>query len=257
MTSLKFLNFMACFAILVHSSTAAVLVQYTFSTGTDSAANATFSATTSFANTTHSSITAGAGITIQTLGTNTASGTYVTTTNTISNTGGAAADYTVFAPVGFAETTIADAVANNDYFQFTLEADGAFELDLSSIYFDAASGGDSSSTRQFQLRYSTDGFTTHTALATETASPITGSIAPFQSNWLRYTYSLASLPDTSDTVTFRIYGTTGHAVRQIRFDNLTVEGSVIPEPSTYVLLSAGLAMIVILRRRHKSRMVQG
>jgi hypothetical protein len=59
-------------------------------------------------------------------------------------------------------TTPAQAVANNQYFQFTVTPETGFELDLSSLTFDATSNTPPSG---WVLRSSLDGFATDLATA--------------------------------------------------------------------------------------------
>ncbi len=61
---------------------------------------------------------------------------------------------------------------------------------------------------------------------------------------------LASLTGTDGTVDFRLYGYESGGGNWA-IDNVTVEGSMIPEPGTMAMLGLGIGALALLRRRMK------
>lgn len=154
---------------------------------------------------------------------------------------GATFPNTVFLQQNITSPDPASAVLNNQYFEFTVAADAGFEMDLTSLTFDAARGG-ASTPRGWVLRSSVDGYATD--IATEVVATSLPNLSSFNVDLLS-----ASYQDLT-AVTFRLYGygpSTG--IGQF-FDNIVVNGSVqpIPEPTTLAALGVG-ALTLALRRR--------
>ena len=154
---------------------------------------------------------------------------------------GSALANTVFYRYGALSTTPAAAVANNEFFQFTLTPNAGYELDFTSVTFDATRGG-ASTPRGFLLRTSLDGFTANVATADiPTANP---TLTPFN-----ISLSAPAFQNISSSTTFRLYqyapsvGGVGTF-----YDNISVNGSanVIPEPSTLLF---GLALLGVAATR--------
>ncbi len=136
--------------------------------------------------------------------------------------------------------------ANSRYIQFTLAPESGNTISLSSISLDAAKGG-SSSTRSFRLGFSTDGFTTATDLGGADFGSTPGAWA--FGNFSFDLSGITALQNTTNTVTFRLFGKVPGNENQIGFDNITING-VVPEPASLALL--GVCGLLMLPRR-KSR----
>lgn len=136
--------------------------------------------------------------------------------------------------------TAAQAVTNNKYFQFTISPLNQVTLDLESLTFDAARGG-SGTPRGYVVRSSFDNFATNLAQA---------DLLTVRPAYTPVTVNLSSFADTADPVTFRIYSYSPGAGSSVDYDNITVNGNVIPEPTTGLLLVAGLGICSLRRRRN-------
>lgn len=138
-------------------------------------------------------------------------------------------------------TTPAAAVANNQFFQFTVTPDTGFALDLTSLTFDGARGGDSTP-RGFVLRSSLDGFSAD--IATGTFPTVAMTLTNFSID-----LSGAVFQGISTDTIFRFYGFApqagGSGVIGSWYDNLTLNGQVtaVPEPSAAVISLAGIALL--------------
>lgn len=139
-------------------------------------------------------------------------------------------------------TTAADAVSNNQYFQFTVAANLGYALNLSDLTFDAASGG-TSNPRGWVLRSNIDGFGAD--IATAAIPTIQPAFTPFSIDLTGAAYQGLASP-----VTFRIYGYAPSAPGVgIFYDNLTLNGEVVPLPSAILMLLGGLGALVPLAKR--------
>ena len=154
---------------------------------------------------------------------------------------------TLFYRFGATSPTPAAAVTNNEYFQFTLAPLEGYELDLTTLAFDGARGGNSEP-RGFLLRTSQDGFTTDAATAN------ISTVAPTYTSF-NLDLSAPTFQNIRSSTTFRLYqyapsfGGTGNF-----YENVSVSGSVnaIPEPPSALY---GLALVCVAAtrrcRRHK------
>ena len=115
-------------------------------------------------------------------------------------------------------TGAAEAVTENQYFSVTVTADAGYELDLSSLNFDAARGG-SSTPRGYVVRSSVDGY------ASNIASADIGTAYP---TWTPVSIDLtgASYQNLAG-ITFRIYAYAPGTSYTVAFDNIEINGSVV------------------------------
>lgn len=125
------------------------------------------------------------------------------------------------------------------YWYVTLNADTGFAIDLDTLKFTSFRGG-ASTPRGFAVYSSVDSFTT--ALLVQTDEPLVRNTASLHNN----TISLSSAYDNLSSVTFRFYIWTPTNTSTIEFDDLTFEGSVVPEPAS---LLAVASFAGLLRRR--------
>jgi len=126
------------------------------------------------------------------------------------------------------------AVAGDDYFSFTVTVPDEKELDLSllSLYVDRRNGG----ATDWFIRTSLDGFSENIASgAVDSAT---------------HYIELDHLPAAEGELELRIYGY-GQTTASARFfiDDVQLDGSVIPEPTTAALLAPPLMMLITRRSR--------
>ena len=149
-----------------------------------------------------------------------------------------------------------NAIADGDYFNFSVTPDAGYEMDLTSFQFDFGyTRNGSFEGKQFKayLLTSIDGFVD--------AGDIVGSktidIGPNTSTpvYTATTIDLsgAQFQNITSATEFRIYiaDNTGANDYIHRIDNITLNGSVsvIPEPATFGLLGFGALVTMVLRRR--------
>lgn len=131
------------------------------------------------------------------------------------------------------------AVANNKYFQFTLSPAGDLALDLDNLTFDVARGG-AGTPRGYVVRSSLDGFTNNLAQA---------DVGTTRPNYTAVSVDLNSFAPSTSPVVFRIYSYSTGAGASVDYDNVTVNGGVVPEPSAIGLLIVGSLGLMSSRRR--------
>ncbi len=137
-------------------------------------------------------------------------------------------------------TTAALAVTNGAFFTFTLTPNaGTPSYDLTSLTFDAARGG-AGTPRGYVVRSSRDSFGSDLAAAdVPTARPtLTPVTVPLTG---------AAFTGLTTATTFRIYTYAPSEGTSVEYDNITINGTVIPEPSTALL--GALGALCLLRRK--------
>lgn len=234
--------------LMASQARAAVLVQYTMDNATDRLAP-----TTEATGVNGSSFTSGSanGGTFGALDGSSVSAANLTSfTGLITTTGSAVLSSGTWSGYVLRRTygaSFADPVtSSNAYIQFTIQPESLTQpLSLDSISLDAAKGGNSNA-RSFRLAYSVDGFTTSTLLG---GADFAAGINGWQfANFSFDLSGITALQNTDKTISFRLYGAGGAANNQMGFDNITVNGEVIPEPGSLALLAAG-GLLMLPRRR--------
>lgn len=139
------------------------------------------------------------------------------------------------------------AVAANKYVQFTITP-GASPINIDSLQF-LDSRGSTSETRGFAVRSSLDNYTsTLISVADIPTQYVEGGDWQFQDVDLS---GNAAFQNLTGPVTFRFYvfisGVTSS--RAVNFDDITINGSIVPEPATLCLLGLGA---LCMARRHRS-----
>lgn len=130
---------------------------------------------------------------------------------------------------------------NRDFFGFRLEPDAGKTLDLDAISFAASDfflGPDT-----LQLRSSLDGF----------ASPVAAATVPTLPGTLTFTLP-GAYDAVSGPVTFAVFGydAASSLLGVLGVDDLTVTGSVVPEPHEYAAAATlGLLGFAMWRRRRR------
>jgi hypothetical protein len=160
----------------------------------------------------------------------------------------AAAD--TFGGSGFNSTSLAAAIASNQYLGITITPQADYAISLSSIFFTT---GVSSATTSFhgELLSSATGFAPGNSLHTYSFSTTT---PPSQSITLS---GISALQNIVGPIEFRIYGwrdtagTTTFRIRNLSGNDLVINGSItaVPEPATYAVLLGALVLLVAVGRR--------
>lgn len=157
-----------------------------------------------------------------------------------------------FGGSGFNSTSLASAIAANQYLSFTLTPSAGHAVSISSLSFLT---GVSAAVSNFhgELLSSATGFASGNALHSYSFSSTT---APLQSITLS---GHSALQNATSAIEFRIYGwrdTTGTStfrIRSLSGNDLVINGSVsaVPEPSTYAVLFGALTLAAVVVRRRR------
>lgn len=158
-------------------------------------------------------------------------------------------------PGASSTTTLSGAVAAEHYLQFTLTASGGSFLNLTSLEMN----GEASSTgaNDVAVFTSIDGFIAGSQIASVTG--VAGATGGFDTDASGFGAPI-NLTDAKyqglSSIIFRIYGynsTSGAGVtnfRNLSGNDLIINGTVVPEPSTGIMLLGGAGILLMLRRRH-------
>lgn len=135
----------------------------------------------------------------------------------------------------------ADAVANGHFFSFTVTPDVGYEMDFTSLSFDAARGG-GGTPRGYEVRSSVDGFAS--TLGTADVTTVRPTLSAYSVD-----LSDPGFDSLASPVEFRVYTYSPNANNTVEYDNFVLDGSValVPEPS--MLATSVLAMGLLSRRR--------
>lgn len=162
-------------------------------------------------------------------------------------------------------TTYAGAFAGNNYVTFSITPSAGYQMDLTSITFQAAAATSTTTTnRAFYLvtASSLAGFTSSSTVLSTDRTSVGGGTMPFQAATATntvpqdYTVDLTSFAGLTTVQYFRFYLQTPTISQGLAFDDIIVNGTVsltaVPEPSTYACLVGAVALgLVGVRRRRR------
>jgi hypothetical protein len=142
------------------------------------------------------------------------------------------------------------------YLSFTITADPGFTLNLDNLVFDLGAGMNTSGTYTVNTNvrsnaeasdFTTDLTMTPGPVTTASVSNTTGS----GTTWLTYTVDLSGTDfENLTSITFRFYPTDNQSGSNqwARYNNITLNGSVVPEPASALLLTLSLVGLLVFRR---------
>ena len=182
---------------------------------------------------------------------NSTAGPYTVSTGGTSGISGSSE--TAYSARAATTTSEAGAVAAGDFHEFTVTPDAEFIMNLESLEFkqaatSAAGGGDWSSS--LFVRSSVDSFAANVG-AISTVDSVTNAAAGTD---VALDLSDVAFQGITDPVTFRLYlyESGGSAAQEFhRLDDVVLNGTVVPEPSTLALAALGLLGITVCGRRRR------
>lgn len=155
-----------------------------------------------------------------------------------------------FGGTGFDTTSLASAIAIDDFLSITLTPGAGFALDLSNLSFNSGVGT-AVTNFNVSVQSSATGFSTGSSIASFSFST---QGAPAQSITLS---GISELQGITSAIEFRLFGwrdSTGSStfrIRDLSGSDLVINGTVsaIPEPSTYAAILGGVALVGAWFRR--------
>lgn len=138
-------------------------------------------------------------------------------------------------------TTNGAAVTANDYISFTLTPGVGVTVNLTSLTLDAFNytNDGTFSAESYFLRSSTNGFTTNIGTTQNILAGSNGTITPAS-----FDLSGAAFQGLTSPIEFRLFYQDSGADpdRGLAFDNIILNGTVVPEPATWMLMGVGLLL---------------
>ena len=152
--------------------------------------------------------------------------------------------------------TVTDALNDGNFFTLSLTPNAGNALSLTSLTFDAFAATGGPSERSVYIFSDQAAFTAGNELFT--ASTVTGlPLIPYNGATadVNFSVDLSTIGALAidEAISFRFYLQTPVAGQNLAFDDITVNGSVIPEPASAALLMGGLGVAMLgLKRRRKA-----
>lgn len=165
-------------------------------------------------------------------------------------------NWNITAPSTFAETgtDAASALSVAGYVYLTLTPVSGNAISITSLSFDVyAATGTTTSFRQLYVFSDKTGYASGSELFTGSSAPASANLIPFNTsppkNFSIDLSGNSSFANITDSITFRLYTQTPTAAQSLAFDNITVNGTVIPvpEPATYAFLGLGFFALLATR----------
>lgn len=152
---------------------------------------------------------------------------------------GAAVPSSVFLMTTAASPTAAAAIANRQYVQFTVTPQPGMTVTFDALAFRATNGGPSGP-RGWALTTSLDGFASIQSTAT---------VPTLQPTFTDFQVTLPGGAPIDTATVFRLYGFAPAAGNGIFLDSISLSGTLVPEPSSAVLLTLAATATLLRRRR--------